>query len=64
MPLEKLRPIAQSYWRLIKKNKKTFDGLDDDMKTLVRELAKADVADAVITAEQYEQYIGEEYEAQ
>ena len=63
MPLEKLRPIAQSYWRLIKKNKKTFDGLDDDMKTLVRELAVADVVDGVITAEQYEQYIGEAYEA-
>jgi len=61
MPLEKLRPIAQSYWRLIKKNKKTFDGLDDDMKTLVRELAIADVVDGVITAEQYEQYLGEEY---
>lgn len=64
MPLEKLRPIAQSYWRLIKKNKKTFDGLDDDMKTLVRELAIADVVDGVITAEQYEQYLGEEYKAE
>lgn len=63
MPLEKLRPIAQSYWRLIKKNKKTFDGLDDNMKTLVRELAAADVVDGVITAEDYAQYLGEEYMA-
>ena len=63
MPLEKLRPIAQSYWRLVKKNKKTFDGLDDNMKTLVRELAAADVVDGVITAEDYAQYLGEEYMA-
>lgn len=57
-----LVPIAQSYWRLIKRGKKTYESLDDTMKVLVKNLAKADVADGVITLEEYEKYIGEEYE--
>jgi hypothetical protein len=56
-----LVPIAQSYWRLIKRGKKTYDSLNAEMKALVKELAKADVADNVITAEEYERYIGEKY---
>ena len=61
MSTEKLRPIAQSYWRLIKKNKKSYYGLDDNMKTLVKELAHTDVINGVITEEQYEMYINDEY---
>ena len=61
MPNKKLIPIAQSYWRLIKKGRKTYDGLDDTMKVLVKDLAKADVVDGVITEEEYEKYIGEAY---
>ena len=56
-----LIPIAQAYWRLIKKGKKTYDSLNDTMKVLVKDLAKADVADGVITAEQYAELIGEDY---
>lgn len=56
-----LIPIAQAYWRLIKRGRKTYEGLDDTMEVLVMNLAKADVTDGVITTEQYEQYIGEEY---
>ena len=56
-----LIPIAQSYWRLIKRGKKTYESLNDTMKVLVKDLAKADVADEVITKEEYEKYIGEEY---
>jgi len=59
-----LVPIAQSYWRLIKKGRKTFESLDDSMQPLVRDLAKADVKDGVITPEQYESYIGEDYVAE
>ena len=59
-----LVPIAQSYWRLIKRGKKTYESLNDTMKVLVKELAKADVADGVITAEEYEKYIGEVYVAE
>lgn len=56
-----LVPIAQAYWRLIKKGRKTYESLNDTMKELVKELAKADVVDGVITEEEYEKYIGEEY---
>ncbi len=59
-----LVPIAQSYWRLIKRGKKTYESLNDTMKELVKELAKADVVDGVITEEEYEKYIGEEYVAE
>lgn len=61
MPIEKLYPIAQCYWRLIKKNKRTYESLDDTMKVLVKNLAKSDVENGVITDAQYEQYIGEKY---
>lgn len=64
MPIEKLKPIAQSYWRLIKRNKRTYDSLDDTMKILVKELAKADVEHGVITIEEYGMYIGEAYTAE
>ncbi len=63
MDTKKLIPIAQAYWRLIKRGRKTYESLDDTMKVLVKDLAKADVADGVITADEYEQYIGEEYVA-
>ena len=64
MDNKKLIPIAQAYWRLIKRGRKTYESLDDTMKVLVKDLAKADVADGVITADEYEQYIGEEYVAE
>lgn len=56
-----LVPIAQSYWRLIKRGKKTYDSLNEQMKELVKNLAAADVKDGVITDDDYEKYIGEAY---
>ena len=56
-----LLPIAQSYWRLIKKDRKKYDSLNNAMKVLVKDLAKADVQNGVITQEEYEKYIGEAY---
>lgn len=52
-----LIPIAQSYWRLIKRERRTYESLDDTMKELVKTLATADVENGVITAEEYEQLI-------
>lgn len=52
-----LIPIAQSYWRLIKRGRRTYESLDDTMKELVKTLATADVENGVITAEEYEQLI-------
>ena len=56
-----VKAIAHSYWRSIKRGTRTFESIPDSVKDDVRTLAKADVQEGVITAEQYEQYIGETY---
>ncbi len=56
-----VKAIAHSYWRSIKRGARTFESIPDSVKEDVRTLAKADVQDGVITAEEYEQYIGEAY---
>lgn len=56
-----VKPIAHSYWRSIKRGTRTFESIPDSVKDDVRTLAQADVQEGVITAEQYEQYIGEAY---
>ena len=56
-----VKAIANSYWRSIKRGTRTFENIPDSVKDDVRTLAQADVHDGVITAEQYEQYIGETY---
>ena len=67
----KIQPIAHSYWRSIKRSNRTFESLSDEakngypsMKDQVRYLAKTDVVNEVITAEEYQQYIGETYVAE
>ena len=59
-----VKAIAHSYWRTIKAGSRTFDSVKDNVKDDVRTLAKADVVNGVITAEEYEQYIGEVYVAE
>lgn len=66
-----VQAIAHSYWRLIKNGKRTFESLSTvskngypPMSEQVRYLAKTDVENGVITEEQYEQYIGEQYVAE
>ena len=64
-----IQAIAHSYWRKIKRGTRTFESLKivsakdgfPKMQEQVRYLAKTDVVNGEITAEQYEQYIGEEY---
>ena len=56
-----VKAIAHSYWRSIKRGTRTFESIPDSVKEDVRTLAQADVQEGVITAEQYEQYIGEPY---
>lgn len=68
----KIQAIAHSYWRNIKRGTRTFDSLKNvaekdgypKMQEQVRYLAKTDVANGVITADDYEQYIGEAYAAE
>ena len=56
-----VKAISHSYWRSIKRGTRTFESITDSVKDDVRTLAKADVQEGVISAEQYEQYIGEPY---
>ena len=56
-----VKAIAHSYWRSIKRGTRTFESIPESVKDDVRTLAQADVQEGVITAEQYEQYIGETY---
>ena len=54
--------ISKIYWRTIKRGTRTFDSIQDEtVKAEVKYLAQQDVSNGVITAEQYEQYIGEVY---
>ena len=56
-----VKAIAHSYWRSIERGTRTFESIPDSVKDDVRTLAQSDVQEGVITAEQYEQYIGEPY---
>ena len=56
-----VKPIAHSYWRSIKRGKRTYESIFDDLKDDVLYLAKTDVANGVITEEEFEQYIGVPY---
>lgn len=58
-----VKAIAHSYWRRIKAGARTFESVPENVKADVVTLAKADVVDGVITADEYEQYIGEVYSA-
>ena len=56
-----VKPIAKSYWRLIKAGRKDMSAVPDSVKEDVLTLAKQDVADGVITPEQYKEFTGEDY---
>ena len=54
--------MAKIYWRSIKRGSRTFESIPtESLKEEVKLLANQDVVDGVITAEEYEQFIGEEY---
>lgn len=58
-----IKPIAHSYWRSIKRGIRTFEAIPDNVKDDVRSLARTDVQNDVINAEEYKHFIGEDYEA-
>ena len=58
-----VKAIAHSYWRSIKRGARTFESVLDPVKEDVRTLARSDVAEGIITQEEYQQYIGEAYAA-
>lgn len=54
--------MAKIYWRRIKAGTRFFEAVPTDkLKEEIRELAKADVESGEITAEQYKEFIGEDY---
>lgn len=53
--------MAKIYWRTIKRGTRTFDAVPAHLKEAVKHLALAEVQDGTITAEQYKEYIGEDY---
>lgn len=57
--------MAKIYWRRIKAGTRFFaDVPKDELKAEIIELAKTDVMSGEITAEEYEQLIGEAYVAE
>lgn len=64
-----IQSIAHSYWRRIKDNARTFESLSTEakgkypsMRDQVLHLAKTDVENGVISAEEFEHYTGLKYE--
>lgn len=56
--------MAKIYWRRIKAGTRFYkDVPTDKLKEEIKALAMQDVADGEITAEQYAEFIGEEYPA-
>lgn len=58
-----MKAITYSYWRSIKRGNRTFESIPANVKDDVKALAKQDVVDGVITADEYKEYIGEDYES-
>lgn len=56
-----VKAIAHSYWRRIKDGARTFESVPESVKDDVRTLAQGDVVSGIISADEYEQYIGEAY---
>lgn len=55
--------MAKIYWRTIKRGTRTFTDCPENLQASIKELAKQDVIDGVITEEDYFKYVGEEYVA-
>ena len=53
--------MAKIYWRTIKRGTRAFADVPENLQDEIKALAKADVADGTITAEEYEKFIGEPY---
>lgn len=53
--------MAKIYWRSIKRGARAFADIPENLKAAVKALAMADVESGEITAEEYKDFIGEEY---
>ena len=56
--------MAKIYWRRIKAGTRFYNDVPTpELKAEIKELAKKDVENGIITNEEYKALIGEEYEA-
>lgn len=58
-----LPAISAAYWRTVKRGGRTFESIPAELKQSVTTLAKTDVVNGVISAEDYSGYIGTAYNA-
>lgn len=56
-----IKAIAHSYWRLIKAGTRTFESVPVSVQADVIALARTDVENGVITAEQFKEFIGQDF---
>lgn len=56
-----IKSISNSYWRSIKRGKRTFDSIPAEVKDDVKILAQNDVISGVISKVQYKDITGEDY---
>ena len=55
--------MAKIYWRTIKRGARTFNDVPSNLQEEVRAIAKQEVVDGIISAEDYKTFIGEDYVA-
>lgn len=55
--------MAKIYWRTIKRGTRKFSDCPVNLQAEIKELAKQDVVNKIITAAEYKNYIGEKYTA-
>ena len=58
-----LPAISAAYWRTVKRGERTFESIPAEFKESVTTLAKTDVENGVISAEDYAGFIGTAYQA-
>lgn len=56
-----VKPIAKSYWRLIKTGNRVFSSIPENVKEDVLTIAKQDVDNGIITSERYTELTGDVY---
>ena len=56
--------MAKIYWRTIKRGTRKFIDVPETLKAEIIELAKTEVNNKIITADDYKRYIGEDFIAE
>lgn len=57
-----MNAVAVSYWRSIKRGIRTYFNTPDELRGDVKELARMDAANGVVSAQEYTRLIGEDYQ--